>query len=68
MHTDNHARTSPLSFYSLDALPGAQPTALKAITKGGKHWLNVISFVTADLLPVLYHQVCLYVRFCIILE
>jgi len=25
--TDNHANTLPLSFYSLDALPAAQPTA-----------------------------------------
>ena len=27
--TDNHARTSPLSFYRPDALPAAQPTASK---------------------------------------
>jgi len=25
--TDNHASTSPLNFYSLNALPAAQPTA-----------------------------------------
>jgi len=30
LRTDNHASTSPLSFYRLDALPAAQPTALKA--------------------------------------
>ena len=29
--TDNHASTSPLSFYRLDVLPAAQPTA-------SKHW------------------------------
>jgi len=27
--TDNHASTSPLSFYRSDALPATQPTALK---------------------------------------
>jgi len=27
--TDNHAKTSPLSFYRPDALPAAQPTASK---------------------------------------
>jgi len=27
--TDNHASTSPLSFYRPDALPAAQPTALQ---------------------------------------
>jgi len=27
--TDNHANTSPLSFYRPDALPAAQPTASK---------------------------------------
>jgi len=31
LQTDNHASTSPLSFYRLDALPAAQPTA-------SKHW------------------------------
>jgi len=29
LQTDNHASTSPLSFYRLDALPAAQPTASK---------------------------------------
>jgi len=29
LHTDNHASTSPLSFYRPDALPAAQPTASK---------------------------------------
>jgi len=28
LQTDNHASTSPLSFYRLDALPATQPTAL----------------------------------------
>jgi len=27
LQTDNHASTSPLSIYRLDALPAAQPTA-----------------------------------------
>jgi len=27
LQTDDHARTPPLSFYRLDALPAAQPTA-----------------------------------------
>jgi len=31
LQTDNHASSSPLSFYRLDALPAAQPTA-------SKHW------------------------------
>ena len=30
IHTDNHASTTPLSFYRSDALPATQPTALKA--------------------------------------
>jgi len=29
LQTDNHASTSPLSLYRLDALPAAQPTASK---------------------------------------
>jgi len=29
LQTDNHASTSPLSFYRPDALPVAQPTASK---------------------------------------
>jgi len=29
LQTDNHASTSPLSFYRLNALPAGQPTALK---------------------------------------
>jgi len=29
LHSDNHASTSPLSFYRLDALPAAQPTPSK---------------------------------------
>ena len=35
LQTDNHASTSPLSFYRLDALPAAQPTALE-------HWRQEI--------------------------
>jgi len=29
LETDNHASTTPLSFYRPDALPAAQPTASK---------------------------------------
>jgi len=29
LQTDNHASTSPLSFYRLDALPAAQPSVSK---------------------------------------
>jgi len=31
LQTDNHASTSPVGFYRLDALPVTQPTA-------SKHW------------------------------
>ena len=31
LQTDNHASTSPLSFYSPDALPAPQPTASKQL-------------------------------------
>jgi len=34
LQTDNHTRTSPLSFYRPDVLPAAQPTA-------SKHWSNI---------------------------
>jgi len=34
LQTDNHASTSPLSFYRPDALPAAQPTA-------SKHWMQI---------------------------
>ena len=33
LQIDNHTSTSPLSFYRPDALPAAQPTALKHIAK-----------------------------------
>jgi len=36
LRTDNHASTSPLSFYSLNALPAAQPTP-------SRHWRQHIS-------------------------
>ena len=35
LQTDNHASTSPLSFYRPDALPAAQPTA-------SKHWRHIL--------------------------
>jgi len=34
LQTDNHASTSPLSFYRPDALPAAQPTT-------SKHWRHI---------------------------
>jgi len=34
LQTDNHASTSPLSFYRPDALPAAQPTASNQSTEG----------------------------------
>jgi len=33
LQTDNNASTPPLSFYTLDALPAAQPTASKHCDK-----------------------------------
>ena len=36
LQTDNHASTSPLSFYGPDALPAAQPTASKHSRH--EHW------------------------------
>jgi len=36
LQTDNHAGTSPLSFYRPDALPATQPTA-------SKHWRHIDS-------------------------
>jgi len=45
LQTDNHASTSPLSFYRPDDLPAAQPTA-------SKHWRQIIiivKYLTADL-------------------
>ena len=37
LQTDNHASTSPLCFYKLDALPAAQPTASKHWRQKDKH-------------------------------
>jgi len=39
LQTDNHASTSPVSFYRPDALPAAQPTA-------SKHWRHSIHLTT----------------------
>jgi len=33
LQTDNHASNSPLSFYRMDALPAAKPTASKQGTE-----------------------------------
>jgi len=38
LQTDNHSSTSPLSFYSLDALPATQPTV-------SKHWRLWTKFI-----------------------
>jgi len=40
LKTDNHASTSSLSFYRLDALPAAQPTASKHCCKTNKQILH----------------------------
>jgi len=40
LQTDNHASIPPLSFYRLDALPAAQPTA-------SKHWRQSIEALKA---------------------
>ena len=37
LQTDNHASTSPLSFYRSDALPAAQPTV-------SKHWRQISKY------------------------
>jgi len=37
LQTDNHANTSPFSFYRSDALPAAQPTA-------SKHWRHTLPY------------------------
>jgi len=43
LHTDNHASTSPLTFYKLDALPAAQPTAsIKKALKAQSGQSNLI--------------------------
>ena len=39
LQTDNHASTSPLRFFRLDALPAAQPT----VSKQGRHIENAFS-------------------------
>jgi len=43
LQTSNHARTSPLSFYRLDALPAAQPTVSKHWRQSSNicYWLNI---------------------------
>ena len=43
VQTDNHASTPPLSFYRLDALPAAQPTA-------SKHWRDT-TFYNNHIIP-----------------
>jgi len=41
LQTDNHASTSPLSFYRPDTLPAAQPTSTEedVLTVTVKYWL-----------------------------
>jgi len=48
LQTDNHASTSPLSFYRPDALPVAQPTvSQQTLTESclsvGRHALNLVT-------------------------
>jgi len=40
LQTDNHASTSPLSFYRPDALPSAQPTSSKHWRQSQSVWVN----------------------------
>ena len=49
LQTDNHASTPPLSFYRLDALPAAQPTA----SKHWRHWWKTESHKYTD-----HQQLC----------
>ena len=44
LQTDNHTSTEPLSFYRLDALPAAQPTASKH-WRQPQHHFYLISFL-----------------------
>jgi len=44
LQTDNHASTSPLSFYRPDALPAAQPTASKHWSTGVTEQYNLAVF------------------------
>jgi len=41
LQTDNHASTSPLSSYRLDAFPATQPTAAKHLTSVSFHALGL---------------------------
>jgi len=40
LQTDNHTSTSPLSYYRPDALPDAQPTALKHCAQNANFQLS----------------------------
>jgi len=61
LQTDNHASTSPLSFYRPDALPAAQPTAssTEGISQSNnqnlfieiKHRTKIITEQSLDRLP-----------------
>jgi len=61
LQTDNHARTSPLSFYRPYALPAAQPTASKQSTEciycivTGKLMLNLCESRRPYTLPEPHH-------------
>ena len=64
LQTDNHASTSPLSFYRPDALPATQPTASKHWRHARKKiWDNIwiISYLVFYTLP-LGHQEMMCVK------
>jgi len=52
---DNHASTSPLSFYRPDALPAAQPTM-------SKHWRNMLRQSTCILKCYFLHLTTTVIR------
>jgi len=52
LQTDNHASTSSLNFYGLDALPTAQPT----VSKHWKHSSIIIHYRSDAILSLLRHQ------------
>jgi len=58
LQTDNHASTSPLTFYRKDALPAAQPTASKQSTEGTPHTSTKLKRI-----PCIRKRVFIYLYF-----